>query len=532
MFTGIVSGLGTVREIVANTATSDMRLVIGHPWPVGTEIALGASIACSGCCLTAVEVGPDWFAVEASGETLSKTSLGGWRVGSRVNLERPLKIGDELGGHIVAGPVAVHCTEGQRCRGRRFADRQPGAGCGIRGEHHPPHRRGHQLRRACPGRSGQHRNRHRGALRGPARGVLMSDIVTRTLSDYLSSAEELIEEARNGRMFVLADDEDRENEGDLIIPAQFATPAAVNFMARHARGLICLALTQHRVEQLGLPLMSQSNGTRHSTAFTISVEARDGVTTGISAHDRAHTIAVAINPEASRHEIVTPGHVFPLMAREGGSLVRAGVICEIMNDDGSMARLPELVAFAQHHNLKLGTVADLIAYRRRTERLVRKVEEGVLNHAVGGDWRVIVYANTVEYAEHLVLVKGDLAEPGPALVRMHQVDLMEDIVGGKASSSLHGAMQMIAEAGRGAVVMLRETRAEALSDRVRKLSQAGRTPTELRDYGIGAQILLDLGVTDLVLLSNTHRTIIGIEGYGLTVVDQREIDTSPAGGHD
>jgi 3,4-dihydroxy 2-butanone 4-phosphate synthase/GTP cyclohydrolase II len=378
----------------------------------------------------------------------------------------------------------------------------------------------------------------------------MSDIVTRTLSDYLSSAEELIEEARNGRMFVLADDEDRENEGDLIIPAQFATPAAVNFMARHARGLICLALTQHRVEQLGLPLMSQSNGTRHSTAFTISVEARDGVTTGISAHDRAHTIAVAINPEASRHEIVTPGHVFPLMAREGGSLVRAGhteaavdiarlaglnpagVICEIMNDDGSMARLPELVAFAQHHNLKLGTVADLIAYRRRTERLVRKVEEGVLNHAVGGDWRVIVYANTVEYAEHLVLVKGDLAEPGPALVRMHQVDLMEDIVGGKASSSLHGAMQMIAEAGRGAVVMLRETRAEALSDRVRKLSQAGRTPTELRDYGIGAQILLDLGVTDLVLLSNTHRTIIGIEGYGLTVVDQREIDTSPAGGHD
>jgi 3,4-dihydroxy 2-butanone 4-phosphate synthase/GTP cyclohydrolase II len=378
----------------------------------------------------------------------------------------------------------------------------------------------------------------------------MSDIVTRTLSDYLSSAEELIEEARNGRMFVLADDEDRENEGDLVIPAQFATPAAVNFMARHARGLICLALTQHRVEQLGLPLMSQSNGTRHSTAFTISVEARDGVTTGISAHDRAHTIAVAINPEASRHEIVTPGHVFPLMAREGGSLVRAGhteaavdiarlaglnpagVICEIMNDDGSMARLPELVAFAQHHNLKLGTVADLIAYRRRTERLVRKVEEGVLNHAVGGDWRVIVYANTVEYAEHLVLVKGDLAEPGPALVRMHQVDLMEDIVGGKASSSLHGAMQMIAEAGRGAVVMLRETRAEALSDRVRKLSQAGRTPTELRDYGIGAQILLDLGVTDLVLLSNTHRTIIGIEGYGLTVVDQREIDTSPAGGHD
>ncbi|MGH7042510.1 MAG: 3,4-dihydroxy-2-butanone-4-phosphate synthase, partial [Acetobacteraceae bacterium] len=222
----------------------------------------------------------------------------------------------------------------------------------------------------------------------------MDGIKTVALSQYLSSTEELVEEARNGRMFILVDDEDRENEGDLVIPARFATPDAVNFMARHARGLVCLALTRQRVEQLGLGLMSRQNGTRHQTAFTVSIEARDGVTTGISAHDRAHTVAVAINPESGRDHIVTPGHVFPLVAREGGTLVRAGhteasvdvarmagltpaaVICEIMNDDGSMARLPDLVAFAQHHNLKVGTIADLIAHRRRTERLVRRVVEG------------------------------------------------------------------------------------------------------------------------------------------------------------
>src|SRR5471032_2297131 len=234
-------------------------------------------------------------------------------------------------------------------------------------------------------------------------------------------------------MFILVDDEDRENEGDLVIPAQCATPEAINFMAKHARGLICLALTRERVEQLGLPLMAAHNGTRHQTAFTISIEAREGVTTGISAHDRARTISVAINPECGRDDITTPGHVFPLLAREGGTLVRAGhteasvdiarkaglnpsaVICEIMNDDGTMARLPDLVAFAQKHNLKLGTIGDLIGYRRLTERLVRKVEEGVFKHAAGGDWRAIVYANTVEYQEHLALVKGDISDGRPVM---------------------------------------------------------------------------------------------------------------------
>src|SRR3954469_3975500 len=296
---------------------------------------------------------------------------------------------------------------------------------------------------------------------------LKENNVSADLSQYLSSAEELIEEARNGRMFVLVDDEDRENEGDLVIPAQFATPEAVNFMARHARGLICLALTRHRVEQLGLPLMAQANGTRHQTAFTVSIEAREGVTTGISAADRSHTVAVAINPEMGRDDIVSPGHVFPLMARDGGTLVRAGhteasvdiarlaglnasgVICEIMNDDGTMARMPDLVAFAQHHGLKLGTIADLIAHRRRTERLVRGVTEGQIEHAIGGDWRLVVYTNTLEYAEHLALVRGDVSAPGPVHVRMHAANLLHDIVAGTGTQDLRDAMRMIDAAGRG-----------------------------------------------------------------------------------
>jgi 3,4-dihydroxy 2-butanone 4-phosphate synthase/GTP cyclohydrolase II len=362
------------------------------------------------------------------------------------------------------------------------------------------------------------------------------------LSQYLSSAEELIEEARNGRMFILVDDEDRENEGDLVVPAQFATPDAINFMARHARGLICLALTQHRVEKLGLPLMSQQNGTRHQTAFTVSIEAREGVTTGISAADRAKTIAVAINPESTRDNITTPGHVFPLLAREGGTLVRAGhteasvdiarkagltpaaVICEIMNDDGTMARLPDLVAFAQHHNLKLGTIADLIAHRRLTERLVRKVEEGTYSHPAGGDWRAVVYANTVEYQEHLVLIKGEVSGSDPIMVRMHAIDLLDDMTGSPHWIAVHNAMYMIGKAGRGVVVMIREHRPTALAERVRLLAaDTPRPQRELRDYGIGAQILLDLGVKNMILLTNRRRTVIGLEGYGLNIVEQRSI---------
>ncbi|MBB5689674.1 3,4-dihydroxy-2-butanone-4-phosphate synthase [Roseomonas alkaliterrae] len=364
--------------------------------------------------------------------------------------------------------------------------------------------------------------------------------VRTSFHDFISPTEDLLEEARRGRMFILVDDEDRENEGDLVIPAQFATPDAINFMARHARGLICLALTQARVEQLALPLMAQSNGTRHQTAFTVSIEAREGVTTGISAADRARTVAVAINPELGREHIVTPGHVFPLVAREGGTLVRAGhteaavdfarlaglnpsgVICEIMNDDGTMARMPDLVAFAQHHGLKLGTIADLIAYRRRTERLVQRVEDCTLQQAVGGEWRAVVYSSTVARGEHLALVKGDVAGGEPVLVRMHAVSLLNDIVAGHGTEELHGAMRMIAAEGRGVVVLLRDTRADAVSDQVRRGRGRAAAP-ELRDYGIGAQILADLGVTRMIRLSNHPRPIVGLEGYGIEDVETRPI---------
>lgn len=361
-----------------------------------------------------------------------------------------------------------------------------------------------------------------------------------SFADFISPTEELLEEARRGRMFILVDDEDRENEGDLVIPAQFATPDAINFMARYARGLICLSMTRARVDQLGLPLMAQSNGTRHQTAFTVSIEARDGVTTGISAADRARTVAVAINPELGREHIVTPGHVFPLVAREGGTLVRAGhteaavdfarlaglnpsgVICEIMNDDGSMARMPDLVAFAQHHGLKLGTIADLIAHRRRTEKLVRRVEEGEVEQAVGGTWRAIVYESTAAPGEHLALVKGDVSGDAPVLVRMHAASLFREIVSGRGLGDLHAAMRMIDAAGRGVVVLLRDPRPDALSIRLKRGPTHAIAP-EIRDYGIGAQILDDLGVKRIIRLSNNPRPLIGLEGYGLQVLETRPI---------
>ncbi|HTJ89682.1 MAG TPA: 3,4-dihydroxy-2-butanone-4-phosphate synthase [Acidocella sp.] len=371
---------------------------------------------------------------------------------------------------------------------------------------------------------------------------LKSTLKSAGLHDYISSAAEIIEEARAGRLFILVDDEDRENEGDLVIPAQFATPDAINFMAKHARGLICLAMTKTRCEGLGLPLMSQANGSRHETAFTVSIEAREGVTTGISAADRAHTVAVAINPELGREDIVSPGHVFPLMARDGGTLVRAGhteaavdiarlaglipagVICEIMNDDGTMARLPDLVAFAQRHNLKLGTIADLIAHRRRTERLVKRGEQGMVPGPQGGLWRMVAYQSKVDNVEHVALVKGDVSGDAPVLVRMHAVDTISDLLGGTHVDSLHGAFAQIAAAERGVVVLIRENRPGAVSERIRDLVAGKRAEPALRDYGIGAQILLDLGVKDMILLSNHKRTIIGLEGYGLNVVEQRGIE--------
>ena len=372
------------------------------------------------------------------------------------------------------------------------------------------------------------------------RNSLMDGLKTASLHDYISSPAEIIEEARAGRIFILVDDEDRENEGDLVIPAQFATPDAINFMIKHARGLVCLAMTKSRCEALSLPLMTQANGTRHETAFTVSIEAKEGVSTGISAADRARTVAVAINPELGRHDIVSPGHIFPLMARDGGTLVRAGhteasvdiarlaglipagVICEIINDDGTMARMPDLVAFAQRHNLKLGTIADLIAYRRVNERLVKRVEQGVVTAPDGQAWKMLAFESKVDGLEHLALVKGDLSGAEPVLVLMHGMDLIADVLSGEHIHALHGAMAQIAAAGRGVVVILREQRKAAMSAGIRALVEGAPPAAGLRDYGIGAQILLELGVKNMVLLSNTKRHIVGLEGYGLNVVEQRQ----------
>jgi 3,4-dihydroxy 2-butanone 4-phosphate synthase/GTP cyclohydrolase II len=371
----------------------------------------------------------------------------------------------------------------------------------------------------------------------------------------LSPIEDVIEDARHGRMFILVDDESRENEGDLVIPAEKASPEAINFMAKHGRGLICLAMTRQRVQELGLHLMAPNNQTRHQTAFTVSIEAREGVTTGISAADRAHTISVAINGNRGRADIVSPGHVFPLVAQDGGVLVRAGhteaavdvarlaglnpsgVICEIMNDDGSMARMPDLIKFADMHGLKIASISDLIAYRRRTERLVERVGETTLTSRFGGEFRALVYANTVSYAEHLALVRGDLAGDAPVLVRMHQFNILADALGdithteffsGEArprGGELEASMRLIARESRGVIVIIREPTPTTLSRTIReRQGQAMKTPiAELRQYGIGAQILLDLGVRKMILLSNAQRNIVGLNGYGITLVGQQPI---------
>jgi 3,4-dihydroxy 2-butanone 4-phosphate synthase / GTP cyclohydrolase II len=367
----------------------------------------------------------------------------------------------------------------------------------------------------------------------------------------LSPIEEVIEDARNGRMFILVDAEERENEGDLVIPAQMATPDAINFMAKHGRGLICLTLTPERAKQLHLELMSSSNRSRHSTAFTVSIEAREGVSTGISAHDRAHTISVAIDPTKDYRDIMTPGHVFPLVAKEGGVLVRAGhteaavdiarlaglypagVICEIMNDDGTMARLPDLIAFAQAHVIKIATIADLIAYRLRYDHLVRVVAETTIESAHGGAFAVKVYATTVDPAEHVALVKGDVATGGPVLVRVHASNTLDDVLaaGGHRETLVHKAMDIVGREGRGVIVLIRESRSDALSSRLKQGEGADRAGQQrLIEYGIGAQILLDLGVHEMVLMSNSPaRKIVGLEGYGLKVVGHRSLNPKDAG---
>ena len=357
-------------------------------------------------------------------------------------------------------------------------------------------------------------------------------------SDAISGIEEIIEDARNGRMFILVDHEDRENEGDLVIPAQMCTPQAVNFMATHGRGLICLALPGARIDALGLPLMSPKNSSRHETAFTLSIEAREGVSTGISAADRAWTVSVAIDPTKGAADIATPGHIFPLRARDGGVLVRAGhteaavdvsrlaglnpsgVICEIMNDDGTMARLPDLIGFAQKHGLKIGTISDLIGYRRRHDNLVRERAVKRVNSVHGGDWLMRIFADETQGAEHVILTKGDLSGDAPILVRMHALNPLEDVlgIGDDHVGDLQGALNVIAAEGRGVVVLLRDT--------TMKLVEPGEaSPQTLRQYGLGAQILSSLGLTRITLVTNSKAPkVVGLEAYGLSIEGTRAIE--------
>lgn len=364
----------------------------------------------------------------------------------------------------------------------------------------------------------------------------------------LSSIEEILTDIRVGKPVIIVDDENRENEGDLIIPAELSTPEIINFMAKEGRGLICLPMEAAMADRLDLQLMGRGNNTTHRTAFTVSIEAKEGVTTGISAADRAHTIQTAINPDNGSNTIATPGHVFPLIAREGGVLVRAGhteaavdlskmagfsgagVICEIMNDDGSMARLNDLVGFAQHHNLKIGTIADLISYRRRNDSLVEKIHEDIYMSPRQKEFKLFVYGAKIEYAEHIALVLGDISDADePVLVRMHAVDIMRDMLGMDGDKTLRSAIECIESEGRGVIVFLRSPNATILSD---SLKRAGDMSVEdisndkekvVRDYGIGAQILLDLGVKNMVLLSDHPRAIVGLEGFNLHIEGYKSI---------
>ena len=371
----------------------------------------------------------------------------------------------------------------------------------------------------------------------------------------LSPIEEVIADARAGKLFVLVDDEDRENEGDLCVIGEWADAAAINFMAKYGRGLICLALTRERTEALGLSLMERRNESRHQTAFTVSIEAREGVTTGISAADRAHTIRTAIDPQCTDKDITTPGHIFPLVARDGGTLVRAGhteavvdiaraagvadpsgVICEIMKDDGEMARLPDLIGFAAEHGLKIGSIADLIAYRRNSETLVMRTVETSIVARVGGDWRLMIFENTISGIEHIALIKGDISTPEPVLVRMHRLDLMSDVIGElsdqRSGRELDMAMKTIADAQRGIVVMLRESSKTRLSETISSSLSGGVSPDAaqgLREYGVGAQILNELGVSQMVLLSNRQANVISLEGYDLEITGWQKLEDEAEG---
>ena len=360
--------------------------------------------------------------------------------------------------------------------------------------------------------------------------------MTQDQENYLSPIKEIINDAKNGKMFILVDDENRENEGDLIIPAQLCNDQAVNFMAKFGRGLICLALDENRVKTLDLPLMSMNNRSRHKTAFTVSIEAREGISTGISAFDRAKTIQDAIDENKGKESIVSPGHIFPLSAQNGGVLVRAGhteasvdiarlaglnpsgVICEIMNDDGTMARMPDLVKFAKEHNLKIATIADLIEYRRKNEKLVELKEEKPFSSKNAGDFTMKIYVNKLDNIEHIVLQKGEILEDQPTLVRMHHFKILNDILAEKdneKSQIIENSLKKISENGSGALVIIRSPQ--------ESISESNISEKALRNYGVGAQILVDLGIRNLELLTNSQKSVIGLDGYGIKITGYKKL---------